>query len=91
MSDPGSGARTPDEFVKRAPSVADTAAMATTGSTVALIAYYIGECLTAHHFVAPSNEMLIVIVGAVFPIGHLVYKVFRAKLDKWAAAQGVQF
>lgn len=87
MSDQSS--RTPDEFVKRAPTVANTTALATAGSAVALIAYYIGECITAHHFVVPSNEMLIMVVGWAFPVVHLIFKVGKVKLDKWAAAQGV--
>lgn len=33
--------------------------------------------------------MLIVLVGAAFPIVHIVYKVIRTRFDKWAAAQGV--
>lgn len=73
----------------RKQSITTTAAMGSTGSTVALAAYYLSACLKAGDLVAPSNEMLIVLVGAVAPLVHLVCRVLKAKADKWAAAQGV--
>lgn len=81
--------RTPSDFVKRAPTTSTAVAVSTSTSTVALIAYYINECLTAKHIVVPSTEMIIVLLGYAYPIGKVIGEVVRARLNKWAESEGV--
>lgn len=92
MSDQ-STTRSPDEFVKRAPTPTQVAQQAATlgtgGSTLGLVALYINECLTAHHLVAPSTEMILVLLGLCVPMVTLIWQVANAKLTKWAQSEGV--
>lgn len=87
--DGGEAPRTPDQFVKRAPTVANTTVMGTGGSALGLAALYINQCLTADALVVPSTEMIIVIIGLLFPAAHLVWRVGAKKMKDWAARQGV--
>lgn len=82
-------ARTPDQFVKRAPTVSSSTMVGTAGSSLGLVALYINECLEAGRLVVPSTEMIIVLLGLIIPAVHLFYRVAGAKLNKWAASQGV--
>lgn len=87
-------ARTPDQWVKRAPSTSERlksgAVTGATGTTVALIVYYIQQCVDAGRFVAPSNEMLIWLVGLAFPFAQGLYLVGKKNYDAWLASKGVE-
>lgn len=91
MSDqhPEGAPRSPDEYVKRAPTVANSNAIGTAASSIGLLAYWIEESLTHKHFMVPSVEMILWLIGLAVPTIHIVYKVWQAKINKWAASQGV--
>lgn len=86
----GSGeVRTPDQYIKRSTTLSTSTAIGTAGSSAALVALYINECLTAGAWVVPSTEMILVLLGLLAPVVHLIWRVGNAKLQKWAAASGV--
>lgn len=89
MSDNSTEARSPDKFVKRAPTLSTTTAMGTAGSSLGLVALYINQCLEANAMVVPSTEMIIVMLGLVVPVLDIVRRVLGVKLRAWAAKQGV--
>ncbi len=86
--------RSPDQFVKRAPTISQVGQQATaigTGaSTIGLIAYYIQECITAHRLVAPSTEMILVLLGLCAPAVTMIWQVANMKVKKWAQSEGIE-
>lgn len=89
MSEQTSETRSPDSFVKRAPTASTNIAVGTTTSTAALLAYYLNQCLTAKHLVVPSTEMILILLGYLYPLAVTAKKFASAWLQNIAKREGV--